>query len=92
VTALVVFYVLLALVAVWVYRDCDGRDWSRSRWASATPGGWATAVFLLWPIFLPMYLWQRRSVQSWDEKTCPECAETVKQEALVCRFCRRRFA
>lgn len=24
-------------------------------------------------------------------KTCPECAEKVKEAALVCRFCRHRF-
>jgi len=26
-----------------------------------------------------------------DEKTCPQCAETVKAAAAICRFCRYEF-
>lgn len=29
---------------------------------------------------------------SHDEKKCPRCAETVKAEALVCRFCGNEFS
>lgn len=27
-----------------------------------------------------------------DEKECPQCAETVKSKAKICRFCRHEFA
>lgn len=27
-----------------------------------------------------------------EEKVCPQCAETVKAAALVCRFCGHKFA
>lgn len=33
---------------------------------------------------------QQRLVQG-DSKTCPQCAEIVKREAKICRFCRHEF-
>jgi hypothetical protein len=39
------------------------------------------------------YEWRAAALPaaSGDEKTCPQCAETVKAAAKVCRFCRYEF-
>lgn len=34
---------------------------------------------------------QIRNMPPADEKTCPQCAETVKKAAIVCRFCGYQF-
>lgn len=34
---------------------------------------------------------QQQVVEKESVKKCPDCAETIKFEALVCRFCGRKF-
>lgn len=39
--------------AIWVYFDAD---------AIGLGGGWAAGTLLIWIVFFPWYLWQRRNV------------------------------
>lgn len=34
---------------------------------------------------------EQKNIVSQPEKQCPKCAETVKQEAKICRFCGHSF-
>lgn len=34
---------------------------------------------------------QQSQSRSHDEKTCPKCAETIKEAAVVCRYCNHHF-
>jgi hypothetical protein len=40
----------------------------------------------------PLASWGGLLVSSWETKLCPRCAEEVKMQALVCRFCGHDFA
>jgi hypothetical protein len=63
--------------------------------------GWFIGVFLALIVFLPLYLIVRKpllsrvieqeQLQSGDARKCPFCAELIKTEALVCRFCGREL-
>lgn len=61
--------------------------------------GWVLLAVLLTPLavlvllVLPNLKEQRAAAAAAaDNKKCPKCAEAVKREALVCRFCGHEFA
>jgi hypothetical protein len=58
-------YVIAALVLasmIWVAVDARGRDWSQKKRGAKTATGQVIGVVLIWPVFFPFYLVQRRGV------------------------------
>jgi hypothetical protein len=56
-------YILSLLIiasVIWVNVDCKTKRGSDGRVGDLTRSGWTVAVILLWIVFFPMYLWQRR--------------------------------
>lgn len=84
-----VFFWLLMGVVVGIIANSKGRD------ALA----WGLYGVAIWPIALVHILTKpatgaavaaQRAVQDGPEKKCPECAEMIKADAKVCRFCGNR--
>jgi len=83
--------VISTIVAALIAKDASRRGMNAF--------GWFVGVFLLLIVFLPLYLMVRKPVlpqvnereqlESGAARKCPFCAEIIKIEARVCRFCGR---
>lgn len=78
---MVIAYVLLALLAIWVYSDAKARG-------DAQPVLWALGTLLLALIVLPIWL-IKRPPKGGPTRPCPHCAEPIQRAASVCRYCGR---
>jgi hypothetical protein len=81
-----VLYGLLAVIAIAVANLAErkGRNWQ---------------TFFILSLIFPIITWIAAAVVSTDQstlrdgmKTCPKCAEVVKQEAVLCKHCGTDFA
>jgi len=87
---LLIELMIACIVAGWVWQDAKKRG--MNEW------GWFFGVLLALIIFLPIYLLYRSpklpQVLEQEQlaaggRKCPFCAEVIKIEARVCRFCGR---
>lgn len=61
--------------------------------------GWFFYGLLIWPIALVHVVVTRRTAENIEKnalalggKKCPRCAEVIKSEAVVCRYCAQEFS
>ncbi len=92
-----IFY-LLVIVALLLLALVPAKI-AEERGVAGSPLVWYLGGLLLWPLALLAALVTRPDPQIIEqralergEKKCPRCAEMVKKEARVCRFCGAQLA
>ena len=86
-------FLIIVGTSLWVAYDAEKKGAKSGRLGGGFfdmgPIGWLFACLLLWIVAFPAYLVKREEIEKSSSKICPFCAERIKLQAKVCRYCGR---